>query len=140
MYALLALLLIPVAPAGKADPPKKDADKLQGVWRVTTIESRGLQIPANQLGAADRYTLVIVGTDYAFFAQGGTIKFDPAKKEVDFTVTDGRYKGATVLGIYDLTGDTLKVAMSSPLRNDPRPTELKPGARAGHALYTFERD
>jgi uncharacterized protein (TIGR03067 family) len=141
MHALVLLLLSPVvaAPAPEDDSSKELA-KLQGVWKVTASESRGKQTGAAPL--ADRYTLVIAGDGYAFNTYAGTLKLDPAKHTADLAVTDGRYKGVTVLGLYELKGDTLRLAMASPASRAAaeRPAELKTGADTAYTAFTFERD
>jgi uncharacterized protein (TIGR03067 family) len=143
MHALVCLLLYP---AVAVDPPKpadapKDLAKLEGVWKMTARETRGAALQVARAGAADLYTFVLVGDRYAFHTHGGTLTLDPAKHTVDFTITEGRYKGSTLLGRYDLTGDTLRLAVaSSPAQGGERPAELKTGPETFHFLYTFERD
>jgi uncharacterized protein (TIGR03067 family) len=53
-----------------------------------------------------------------------TITADPSKepKTIDLAFTQGDVKGQTVLGIYEVTGDTLRIAMSEP--DKLRPTEI----------------
>src|SRR4051812_45095810 len=143
---LLALTLGAPAEIGGKDnkAEKAELEKLQGIWKLTERETRtGTFPPAKGPGAiAERYTLVVSGDGYVLATHGGTIKFDPAKKTVDMTITDGRYKGATVQGLYELSGDTLKVAITVPsIRGGVvRPTALKPENDATHTLYTFEKD
>jgi uncharacterized protein (TIGR03067 family) len=142
MHALVFLLLYPAAvDPGKEAP--KDLDKLQGVWKATALDSGAaqFQLPAAAL-AADRYTLVVAGDRYVFGTHAGTVKVDAAKGAVDLVITDGRYKGVTILGLYELKGDTLRVVMATPARAGERPTEFKSGQgrRNGHTVYTFERD
>jgi uncharacterized protein (TIGR03067 family) len=57
--------------------------------------------------------------------QVGTEKLDPSKspKTVDVTVAEGLNKGAVMLGIYEISGDTLKVCFDP--EGKKRPTEFK---------------
>ena len=90
----------------------------------------------------DRYTLVIAGDSGVFYLSGGTIKIDPAKQPhtFDLAIKEGRYAGHTMLGVYELNGTTLKLAMpSSAARAGLRPAGLK-SDDVVHSLYTFERD
>jgi uncharacterized protein (TIGR03067 family) len=141
MHAILLLAL--AAPlAADPDETKSDKTKLQGVWKVTAVESRGAALPGDRLNT-DRYTLVIVGDDYVLLTHAGTVTFDRDKKTLDMKITDGRYKGRdlTLKGLYELTDDTLKIAIPSPAaRGSDRPLELKTGENTTHTLYTFERD
>jgi uncharacterized protein (TIGR03067 family) len=135
MIMLAASLALPVGVVG--EDGKKEAERLQGVWKLTAMESRGRAFPVDQLGGAERYTLVVSGDAYVLSNHAGTLKAEPAQRHVDLTITEGRYKGNTVAGIYELTGDSLKLAIPSPARGSERPKELKGEA---HTLYTFERD
>src|SRR5262245_1409876 len=134
-----SLLLALAAPlAADPDETKSDKAKLQGIWKVTTVESRGATQPGLN---TDRYTLVIVDDNYILLTHGGTVTFDRDKKTVDMKITDGRYKDRSLQGLYELTDDTLKIAIPTPAsRNSARPKDLKTGTDTTHTLYTFERD
>jgi uncharacterized protein (TIGR03067 family) len=144
MHTLLFLALVPSAPA----PPEK-ADKLQGIWKVTAVESRGTALPPALRAANDRSTLVVVGNEYVFGAHAGTVKFDLEKKTADLTITEGRYKGIVLPGLIELSGDTLKLAIPTPrvpgrgaraAAAPERPKDLKTDEGTSHTLYAFERD
>ena len=57
--------------------------------------------------------------------QVGIQKIDPTKspKTIDVTMTEGPNKGAIMLGIYEIDGDTLKVCFDAEVKK--RPTEFK---------------
>jgi uncharacterized protein (TIGR03067 family) len=63
--------------------------------------------------------------------QVGRQKLDPSRspKAVDVTVAEGLNKGAAMLGIYEISGDTLKVCFDP--EGKKRPTEFKsaPGSQ-----------
>jgi uncharacterized protein (TIGR03067 family) len=140
------LWLTLLAPAPAENPVPKGLEKLQGVWKITTMESRGTSQPAAVLPAADRYTLVIVGNAYVLRTHAGTLAIDLEKKTADLTITEGRYQGQTLPGLFELKGDTLKLAFPTPGafprggNGQQRPRELKTGPDSTHLLYTFERD
>src|SRR5207253_69953 len=96
----------------KGEEAKKELAKLQGVWKLTSRELRGRQSRA-PAQLADRYTLVVVGDSYVFLTHAGSFKLDAAKRPsaVDFAVTVGRYDGQKFPGIYELTGNTLRLAL-----------------------------
>jgi uncharacterized protein (TIGR03067 family) len=150
MHALLFLALVPSAPAPaeKEKEVPKELKALQGVWKVTAIDQNGRPAPAGFGPVTDRPPLVIVGNEYTFLSnQVGTIKADPEKKEVDLSVTEGRTRGQVFPALFEVSGDTLKLAVPSSTRGAPgaartieRPKELKSEVGSRVTLYTFERD
>src|SRR5687768_17402271 len=138
---LLALALGAPAEVGKKDDagPKAELEKLQGVWKLTDRESRGRSFKG--VGGGDVNTLVVSGEAFVLSVYAGTLTVDPVAKTVDLVVTEGLHKGRTVPGLYELSGDTLKLAIPLPgTRAAPdRPTELKTAPGSGHVLYSFER-
>ncbi len=140
MTAMLLMALSVGAPIEAKDDAKAQLAKLQGVWQVTALESGGVEQAPARARATNRSTLVIVGDGYAFSTQAGTIKIDPAAKTLDLAITDGRYKDQTVLALYELTDDTLKIAMESVNRRSGRPAALKTSDTTTHTLYTFTRE
>ena len=69
----------------------------------------------------------------------GTFKLDPSKKPkaVDALVTEGEFKGKTLLGIYGLEGDTLRACYAPPGKK--RPTEFASKEGSGNYLYVYRR-
>jgi uncharacterized protein (TIGR03067 family) len=106
---------------------EKELKKLQGTWTLESVEVGGKEQPAADFKGmtvifeGDKFT-VKAGDDVI---QVGTDKLDPSKspKTVDFTVTEGLSKGAVMLGIYEISGDTLKVCFDP--EGKKRPTEFK---------------
>ena len=92
-----------------------DQDKLQGTWRVVSIETGGSLVPA-EVAATVRY---IFNGDHVRLMEGdqsageGLIRLDPEAnpKEFDFTATAGPQAGTTVRGIYRVEGDTLTMCL-----------------------------
>jgi uncharacterized protein (TIGR03067 family) len=133
--ALVTLLctLILTAPGGtgaradgKADV-EKELKKFQGTWTFTSVETGGKEEPAAEFKGmtvtfqGDKYT-VKKGDEVI---QVGTQKLDPSRspKALDVTVAEGLSKGAVMLGIYEISGDTLKVCFDP--EGKKRPTEFK---------------
>src|SRR5262249_26183745 len=92
-----------------------------------------MKLPADDLKAfivifeGDKHTLKMGDK----VVQAGTQKIDPSKspKTIDVTMTEGPSKGAIMLGIYEIDGDTLKVCFDR--EGKKRPTEFKspPGSQ-----------
>jgi uncharacterized protein (TIGR03067 family) len=104
----------------------KELKKFQGTWTFASVEVGGKEAPAAEFKdmtvtfEGDKYT-VKKGADVI---QVGTQKLDPSKspKALDVTVAEGLNKGAVMLGIYEISGDTLKVCFDP--EGKKRPTEF----------------
>jgi uncharacterized protein (TIGR03067 family) len=149
MTAMLLMALSIGAPAADPDETKTDLPELQGIWKPVSVEQRGVAMALEGVRSPDRYTLVVLGDSYALGTHAGTIKSMPKDKALDLAITDGRYKETKLEGIYELKGDTLKIAISAPGRaprggaNAPavqRPKELKSDENSTYLVYTFKRE
>ncbi len=92
---------------------EKELRKFHGVWTIESVEAGGKKAPAEDLKGM---TVTFAGNTYTVkkgdeVIQVGTQKLDPSRspKTIDVTVTEGLRKGAVMLGIYEIDGDTLKV-------------------------------
>ena len=110
----------------KADV-EKELKKFQGTWTFESVEAGGKVVPAAEFKGVtvtfegDRYT-VNKGDQVI---QAATQKLDPSRspKTLDVTVAEGPNKGAVMLGIYEISGDTLKVCFDP--EGKKRPTQFK---------------
>src|SRR5262245_62568602 len=106
---------------------EKEVKKFQGTWTIESSETGGMAIPPGEL----KEFIVIFEGDKHTVKMGdkvirvGTQKLDPSKspKAIDVTMTEGPNKGAVMLGIYEIDGDTLKVCFDP--QGKKRPTEFK---------------
>ena len=106
---------------------EKEVRKFQGTWTFESSETGGKELPAGELKSliltfeGDKHT-VKKGDDVI---QVGTQKLDPSQspKAIDVTLTAGVNKGAVMLGIYEINGDTLKVCFDP--QGKKRPTEFR---------------
>jgi uncharacterized protein (TIGR03067 family) len=149
MHALLFLALVPCAPAPaeKEMEVPKELKALQGVWKLTAIEENGKEGPEVGPPVTGRPPLVVVGDEFVLLNTAGTLKMGREKREIDLTITEGRTKGLVKPSLFELDGDTLKLAIPGPTRRPPstklifeRPKELKSEAGSLVKLCTFERD
>jgi uncharacterized protein (TIGR03067 family) len=106
---------------------EKELKKFQGTWTFESVEVGGKEIPAAEFKGI---TVTFEGDKYAVkkgdeVIQAATLKLDPSKspKTLDVTVAEGPNKGAVMLGIYEIDGETLKVCFDP--HGKKRPTEFK---------------
>ncbi len=129
LFSVLGLLVYG-STAARADDRadvEKELKKFQGVWTFESVEAGGKKQPADDLKdmtltfAGDKYT-VKNGNDVI---QVGTVKLNPSgsPRTMDVTIVDGLNKGAVMLGIYEIDGDTLRVCFDE--EGKKRPTEFK---------------
>jgi uncharacterized protein (TIGR03067 family) len=127
----------------KEEAVKKDLQAFQGAWRLIPREVDGRTI------REDEFKGVILTHDGAgrFSVRRGdaviveaTVTLDPTKKPraIDVTFTGGENKGKTVLGIYEIEGDTFRVCHARP--GGERPTAFSAKAGSGHAFVVYQRE
>jgi uncharacterized protein (TIGR03067 family) len=128
----------------KPDPAKKEAELLQDAWNFVLVERGGVKQPRQKRGE-DYQVITFKGDKFTVkrgdtVLQAGTQKFDPGKtpKTVDLTVTEGEGKGTVQLGIYELSGDSLKVCLDP--EGKKRPGEFQSTAESGYFLATLQRE
>jgi uncharacterized protein (TIGR03067 family) len=143
VFGILALLCCR-ALAGDADDPKK----LQGTWEIDELIQYGKKVDFK----------IIKGTKFVFAGNLLTIqppndkveefekrsfsfKLNPAKKpaEVELTALDGKHKGITSPGIYELKGDTLRWCQSDATKAPERPKDFTSAVKSPFYLFTLKR-
>jgi uncharacterized protein (TIGR03067 family) len=136
MSAVAVMLAITFLGAAADDEKaKSDKELLQGTWNAVSGERDGEKLNEFQLKNWEQ----MIFNDDKFTREGsekkeGTFAIDPKKdpKEIDLNLTV-KGQAATWMGIYELKGDTLKLALSA----GGRPTELT--SKGGGVLIVFER-
>jgi uncharacterized protein (TIGR03067 family) len=136
---LVALGLVFTADGDK-EAAKKELDKFQGTWTIESLELEGKKQPED---ASKGFKLVIKGDQFTS-SQGdlvykGYFKVDVGKKPktIDITFTEGPEKGKTIVGIYELEGDTYKVCLN--MNDKDRPKEFVSKEGSGHVLEVLKR-
>jgi uncharacterized protein (TIGR03067 family) len=117
----------PQVKPGAKPPTAKSAAALQGTWAIGSINGQAAT-EGNEL------TLTFEGTKYHQTFGGkvnerGTFKVDATKKpmSIDLAITEGNDAGKTQLGVFEVTGDTMRCSFS-PAGSTERPTSLTEGA------------
>ena len=106
------------------DDTKKELEKLQGNWVITSFN--GQDVPAEA-----QFFLAFNGDKYEQWNNGtvderGTIKVDPKTKpmSIDLIIAEGGDAGKTQPGVYELTdATTLSIGLAVP-GNTTRPSSI----------------
>jgi uncharacterized protein (TIGR03067 family) len=126
---------------GADDAVQKEYQRFEGTWLFASIEMDGMKLPLEQF--KDSKLVVMPGGKFTMVAgpttYGGTFKVDTSKtpRHIDVTFTEGPEKGKTLLGIYELEGETYKLCMADTGKDRPTAFASKPGS--GHVLEVFKR-
>jgi len=118
-----------------------DLDKLQGAWRITSLELDGKTQPTSVIEDA---TIVVSGGSFTSTGMGvtyhGTIEVNASRspKALDLIFTTGPQKGTRNPGIYKLSGDTWTLCLAT--RGVARPRVFATKADSGLALETLQRE
>ena len=136
----IAMILFTASPLFAQDP-KKDLEKLNGVWTVTSATAGGKKIPDDvvkdvKLTFADGTFSARSGADEI----KGTFKIDATKKPMtmDISPETGPNKCQTQLAIYDLQTGVLKICAGDYDQKD-RPLDFETKNKPGVKLLTFKK-
>lgn len=141
--ALAAGLMLAAAPAPKTDA-ERDAEKLQGAWRLVSWEQGGKQfeVAEGRTWVFDKDTVTLKGGGQA--QAKATFKLDTSRKpramDLSYTEPDTEeYKGRRSLAIYQVDKEALKVC-SVRAGDGDRPTEFATKEGTRHALFILKRE
>lgn len=126
LVVLAGLIGLAAATASGADTEQGEKDKLKGTWAITSVEVAGTTTTAPE-GAAS-YTFdkdKVVMKDKGRPDMEGTYTIDASKTPKQLTATGTKDK-EVMEAIYELTGDTLKIAYSIEGPKGKRPTAFDP--------------
>jgi uncharacterized protein (TIGR03067 family) len=142
VYMLVVLtLVLCCTPLARCDDAKEDSKLIEGTWLPISAELAGAKFPEESLKVMkltlkdEKYTLQS-GDE----TDQGTWKLDVSKKpkSMDIKGTEGPNKGKTILTIYQLSDDSLKVCYDLGGKN--RPTEFKTKPATQLFLVTYKRE
>jgi uncharacterized protein (TIGR03067 family) len=137
LVSLVLLSSLALSPRQEAADDKK---QMEGTWLPVSGEMAGEKYPDQVLKTIK---LIIKGDTYTVEVgkqtDEGTTKVDPQKtpKELDIKGTKGPNEGKTILAIYELKGDTLRVCYD--LGGQKRPAEFATKPDTTLFLVTYER-
>jgi uncharacterized protein (TIGR03067 family) len=129
------------------DAAKKDLAALKGSWEIIGKEYMGKKATREEVAKLKGDMVVKDNTVTQWADDAGktmvvsvaTWKLDPKAnpKALDLTYTEGELKGETVLAIYEVKGDTLRVCYA--MMNEKRPTEFAGNADGKAFLLIYKR-
>jgi uncharacterized protein (TIGR03067 family) len=126
----------------RADDARQELLKLQGTWQLESLEEA--KKDAKTVTKADvKGRTLFVGSEVFLMRDGervvqaGTLRLLPAKRAVDAVVRKGEYEGNTMLGVYELKGDTLRVCFDP--EGDGRPKGFAAKAGSGLLVAVYKR-
>ena len=131
----------PKEKSAREEASRKELQKFQGTWIVESQELDGKPAKTEEIKARTFFC----GADVFLIRKGsellqlGVQKVDPTKspKTINATISKGLYQGETMLGIYELDGDRLKVCFD--IEGQNRPREFKTSAKEGRFLAVYKR-
>ena len=121
-------------------PKKDDATAMVGKWAITSAELAGQALPAE---VTKSMTLILEKGKYTLKSPSpddiGTTSIDATKtpKEIDIKGSEGPNKGRTMLAIYILEGETMKICYDT--EGKKRPTEFKTAKGTKQFLAEYMR-
>ena len=135
--------LQPADGAAKEEAVAKELQAFKGTWRLSSKEEDGKKFSEEEIKDV---ILTNDGSDKYSVRRGDTViaeataQLDPAKKPkaIDVRFTKGERKGKTILGIYEIEGDTFRVCVARP--GDERPAEFSAKAGSGRILIVYKRE
>jgi uncharacterized protein (TIGR03067 family) len=146
VLAIVSLLAAVRPQAAEGDAKEKAVEKdllaLKGTWRLSFRQEDGKEDSKNWIkdviATTDGSGKMSVRRGDKVLGEG-SVKLDPTTKpkSVDVTFTEGRYKGKTCLGIYEIEGDTFRVCCARP--GDERPAAFSSEAGSGRVLVVYQR-
>jgi uncharacterized protein (TIGR03067 family) len=140
---IAALLLLAAVACPQDEAARKDLKQMEGTWKAVVHEADGKKTTEEDNKKADVKLVVKDGKFTVHFNDKvvgqGTIKLDAGKKpkQIDATATDGPMKDATLVGIYELNGDEMRVCFGLPGKE--RPTEFRTKEGTGQMLLGYKR-
>lgn len=115
-----------------------DTETIQGSWSVVKATKRGKEAPEDEI---KQVKLTFKGNTVTVNDgkrdEEASFKLDPAKKPKEIDITPGGNAEKAVPGIYELTGDDLKICFSGP--GGVRPTTFEATPESKHSLLILKR-
>ncbi len=143
IHALLSLML-GAGPAAPAKDKKSDPI-LQDTWTIVTIEQDGIKEPRKKKQPRPDRVLIFQKDAFEVKHDGKVVKsggyrIDTSKTPmtIDLVVEEGEGKGTTLLGIFEIDKENLKLCLDMKGKN--RPAAFQTFPNTGHDLVSAQRE
>jgi len=138
LIGVLGILALLAADDPK-DMAKQDLAALQGEWTMVSGVANGMPMPPEMAKTMKRVckddlTTVTMNGQMYFQAK---VTLDPAQnpKLLTYEMLEGPTKGKTQLGIYEITGDTVRFCMAAPDAERPKEFKSEPGSKCTLSVW-----
>jgi uncharacterized protein (TIGR03067 family) len=137
-WQLLTTVLVLAAPA-PAEEVKKDAEKIQGTWKLVSMERGGEKGPEDNVKDV-KFVITdgLITIKDPKREENANFKLDPRKNPRTIDITPEKGKEEVVQGIYELKGDTLKFCFNKPGGERPKEFVTKAGTQV--VLIVLQRE
>ena len=137
---VLSMVLTAAFADSDTDSNAKDLEKMQGDWAVVSFVVDGVKAEDDNAQSLFR---TVKGNQYTVFLfdkplATGTFKIDATKKPKTIDFTPDKMAGKSILGIYQMDGDTIKTCYAPPGKD--RPTQFSSKKGPEHTLMVWERE
>jgi uncharacterized protein (TIGR03067 family) len=141
LLLLLSVGYLAFAPL-KSHKAEDDWKIIEDTWIPVTAELAGQKLPDTSFRDVKGARLILAAGRYTYENDEGTYKLIPtqkpkAPKAMDITGTAGPNKGKTLLAIYELAGDTLRICYD--LEGKSRPEEFTTHTGTHQFLVIYKR-
>jgi uncharacterized protein (TIGR03067 family) len=118
--------------------------ELVGNWREVSRVRDGASVPSAALGRmkqeSDGKTATMLGGRVVYEGLA-SVWPESSPKEIDYLQTsDGDGKGQVRRGIYEVTGNTMRICLARPRADRPKAFSSEPGSGVVMSVYERERD
>jgi len=138
---LSSAVLLAAEPEKKAPTASSEFQRLQGTWKIQSWDEGGKPLAAADLKKRELFFggNVFVVRREGKVHQAGLAKLDVAAspRTIDLDVKEGAGKGGTMLGLYSIEGDTLKLCFTPD--GEDRPASFKPEAKSPAILIVARK-
>lgn len=138
-FLLISTAVADEAPLSKEDAARNDLQLMQGTWRLESFED------AKKSKVNPTSRTLFVGAELSILRDGekvlqiGTMRLTTAKspRRIDVVVKKGQHEDSTMLGIYELKDDTLKVCFDP--EGEGRPSAFESKADTSRYVAVYKR-
>ncbi|MBM4092329.1 MAG: TIGR03067 domain-containing protein [Planctomycetes bacterium] len=137
-----SIVIVLIVAAASDEAVKRDRERFQGTWSLTSLERDGKKAPVEELKSVkltikdDKFVLC----KDSVVTSEGTFVLDPTKKpkEIDETLTAGPNRGKVFKAIYEI--DETRHTICFAAAGQERPTEFSSKPGSGRVLQVWQRE